>query len=1136
MGSASPLTIEPGAALYDRHRSRAVRVAAVERIGHLVRLEFDDGEPIILDGGRLAERFEVRGGGASTPAAYSADPELVRQVAEGHRLAHAYLFDPFFAGETALIDPLPHQFTAVYDQLIPQPRLRFLLADDAGAGKTVMAGLYIRHQLARGAVRRVLVLAPAGLVGNWRRELWRFFHLRFEIVGRAETLRDNPFADPAFDLAVVSVDTAARERVRRLLDDPAVPPYDLALFDEAHKLSAYRDGKLVFQRSDRYALAEDLARRTRHLLLLTATPHMGKDEPYAALWRLLDPDLFASPDAVWALDPAERPRYLLRRLKEHMTDLEGGPLFRPRASRTVLYPLAEGPESEQALYEAVTAYCERFYASAASRNQQAAALALTILQRRLASSTWAILCSLRTRRAKLAEQLARLQQGLVGAADLAAQQAALPQADVRDQKTGDEEDLVDGEEESERADRDVQGATAADTVAERLDEFGEVERLCALAERVHDLKQESKFRKLQEALEAYPDAKVLLFTEYRDTADFLVRRLQGIGFGGRVARIDGGMPWEERERQVAHFAAEARFLVATDAAGEGINLQFCWLQVNYDVPWNPARLEQRLGRVHRYGQRHDVVALNMVAEGTREGRVLEVLFEKLERMRQRLRSDRVYDVLGELFAGRPLPEIIAEAVLRGRVDEARAEVAERVEGSAAVVAERTGGRVPTADEGGLLASLRARQEAAEQHRVMPAHVARFFAHAARYAGLVLEGDPAALGLFRISDPPPHVARALAHYPAALRDRLTFDRGVALPQGAAEALAVHLHPGEPVYEAVVGPFLGRHGEAARTGGVFRDPGADRPYLFALAGLPVLAPGEGAPEVAAEAFTGICWDPVRGYAARPAHWLATLQPAAGAPAEVRGFPSPPDDGIEGWMLREQGAPLLARAERERRERLAVAREQLQVAFNLREADLLTQRRKLEEARAKGDPLAEHQLRQCDAELDALDGRRQERADRLQAEVDGLRLGPVTVWARALALPGASDDPDAPFGESEQVAMAVARRAEELEHAYVEDVHEPTLAKGYDLESHRADGTVRWIEVKGRAGTGPVELSDHEWAQAAQHRDRYWLYVVWNCRGTPRLRRIPDPFGVLLAGARGGVRIEAGAIVRFPEEAMP
>ncbi len=682
----------------------------------------------------------------------------------------------------------------------------------------------------------------------------------------------------------------------------------------------------------------------------------------------------------------------------------------------------------------------------------------------------------------------------------------------------------------------MQAATAAATTNDLRDEIREVGRLVALAERVYAPQRESKFRQLQAALGRYPDAKVLIFTEYRDTADFLTQRLGALGFAGQVARIDGTMPWRDRERQVALFRGPARFLVATDAAGEGINLQFCWLTVNYDVPWNPARLEQRLGRVHRYGQRHDVVALNMIARRTREGRVLEVLFDKLERMRERLSSDRVYDVLGEVFEDRPLPELIAEAVLEGRDEAVAAEVGRRLdEQLPAAVVRRVQGPVPIQASEGLLGPLRLRQEQAERTRVMPSYVAGLFRAAATRQGIRLEGDPGDLQLFHIPDPPPPVARALQAHAPELREQLTFDRLLASPPGQAEPAAVYLHPGEPIYESVVAPFLGRYADEALRGAVFRDPAAERPYFFTLAGVPVLD-GEGvAPRLVGQALSGVIWDPDAGFRSCAPHLLLTVAPDPAGTAQVVDWTLPSDAGLAEWVQRTEGEPLLARIRAVRDGWVAVSLDELHRGLALREADLLAQRARLLQVRAQGQPLATHWLRECETELDELPDRRAAAEAALRAEVTGLRLGEVTVWVRALVLPGAAADLGAPFGESEAMAMAIARQVEEREGAVVLDRSDPWLRLGYDLESRRLDGSERWIEVKGRADTGPVELTENEWRQAANHRDRYWLYVVWNCRTQPRLRCIPDPFGALLSRQQGGVRIDASEIGGFPEEVI-
>ena len=217
------------------------------------------------------------------------------------------------------------------------------------------------------------------------------------------------------------------------------------------------------------------------------------------------------------------------------------------------------------------------------------------------------------------------------------------------------------------------------TIDELMREIETLRGLRARAKRLLDSGRESKFEKLRKVLEdpGYAGEKWLIFSEHRDTADYLVRRLEGLGFSGQVAKMHGGMAWPERDEQVEFFrrSGGARYLVATDAAGEGINLQFCRLMVNYDVPWNPARFEQRMGRIHRYGQQHDVRIVNLVAGGTHEGRVLQVLLEKLEAIRDELRSDKVFDVIGRLFDNVSLREYMIEAL----TDDGERRVLDRLE-------------------------------------------------------------------------------------------------------------------------------------------------------------------------------------------------------------------------------------------------------------------------------------------------------------------------------------------------------------------------------------------------------------------------------------------------------------------------
>ena len=623
---------------------------------------------------------------------FSANPDAVSAVAEAHRLAYGHLFNSAFAAETSLIDPLPHQRIAVYEQMLQQAPLRFLLADDAGAGKTIMTGLYVREMLSRRLIRRVLIVPPAGLVGNWEREMRTLFRLPFRIVSGEDARAGNPFLGPESDQVIVSIDTLAGERMFGHLKDAQTDAYDLVVFDEAHKLSADCQPDFRVRKTDRYKLAEALAGAeveddrwelpwsAQHLLLLTATPHMGKDSPYYFLWRLLLPDALSTYDAFNDFPRDSRQRHFIRRTKEEMVRFDGSPLYPQRNCATLSYDLSQGPQSEQELYDETTEYLQHHYNRARMLNRSAARLAMSVFQRRLASSTYALMRSFERRQEKLAGLIDDIRNGRFTEEQLRRQQRGLDKLDdVFETRTADE----DGGEQHEEFEGKALSGTIAVTLSELEVERRTVEALFNKAQSLFNTSEESKFEKLREVLSdpQYLDEKLIIFTEHRDTAEFLVRRLEGLGFTGQVALIHGGLPYQERECQVEFFrrpAAEggANYLVATDAAGEGINLQFCWLMVNYDIPWNPARLEQRMGRIHRYGQQHDpVVIVNLVAGGTREGRVLKTLLDKLEAIRRQLQSDKLFDVVGRLFEGLSMRDYLEQAVT-GDADS----IAERLEG------------------------------------------------------------------------------------------------------------------------------------------------------------------------------------------------------------------------------------------------------------------------------------------------------------------------------------------------------------------------------------------------------------------------------------------------------------------------
>lgn len=1142
--------LREGVRIFDTRLGRERIVYKTALLGNTLKIWFKDAqtgtiEQFVYPVADAEARFQVLDSGS---VAFQADAELVRLVAEGYRLQHAYLFNPIFATETSLIDLLPHQFIAVYRYLLREPRLRFLLADDAGAGKTIMAGLYIREMLLRRLVGRVLIVTPAGLVGSWRRELANLFRLRFRILSSADAREENPFDDTRNDLAIVSVDTLWREPMRSYLE--AAPPYDLVIFDEAHKLSAWRDNDLTAHTSKRYEVADLLARQGRHLLLLSATPHMGKDDPYYFLWRLLEPVLLSSREAFDRLTPEQKSHHLLRRMKEEMRTLQGDLLYKQRRSELAVFPLTPG---EQELYDSVTAYCQTYFNLAKATNRAAAGLAMSMLQRRLASSSYAILRSLERRADKLAQELSELEQSSRDVASFAAQQERLSADNPFDEKTGDEEEASDGFEENELAEQQIAGATAARTVEDLRAELVQVRDLCAMARAVYSTGRESKFEELRQALDAHPDTKVLIFTEHRDTMDFLIERLRGMGHEGRIARIHGGLNYEEREREVEFFRDPngARYLVATDAAGEGINLQFCWLLINYDIPWNPARLEQRMGRVHRYKQAHDVLLVNVVAKDTREGRVLSVLLDKLEAIRRELGSDKVFDSITDRFKGISLQKLIENAVLTGDVDEAVTTVDNALTAAAVqsdMEAERK--RVESSEVRSLLDGVRDDLEAAEMKRMMPAYVRGFFEAACRRLGMAIVGDT--IGIFSLVQVHDAVQRVLeANYPAALADRLTFQRDVALPLDASQPQAIYLHPGEAVFDTVLDLFMARAATEGERGAVFFDPDATEASLFELVKVPVVRvrPTQGAAQtITAEVQHDTLADVlvgVRRYASGrceevPAHQLMTL--LLGEPEDAAEIPdalmTAADDltPTEVFVYEQCAMPRLVALRDEAEERVPERTRQLTAAFNLREAELAQQYGLLKQAVARNEPAARTKLERCQRELALLDDERASALASVQEEPDRIEMGTLQIYARAAVLPIAREEAERRRNnEVEMCAVRVAWQYEEAHGGRVEDVSDPKLKQGYDLRSTRPDEPARFIEIKGRARVGEVELTPNEWAQAVNHGDRYWLYVVYNCETpTPSLRVIQNPAAQEIAHAKGSVIIEAAAILtRTPED---
>ena len=1111
---------------------------------------------------------------------FTTPADVVAVIAEGERLSFGHLANPAFAAETSKIDPLPHQRLAVYEHMLSHQRLRFLLADDAGAGKTIMAGLYIREKKSRRLVRRVLVIAPAGLVGNWKRELSKLFGLSFGIITGADARAGNPFVGEHSDQLIVSVDTLSGHRMFARLQEPAVVPYDLVVFDEAHKLSASRGADLRVRKTDRYLLAEALAGvpgrddrwrlgwSAHHLLLLTATPHMGKEYPYYAIWRLLEPEVLSTPDA-FAEYPAElRVKHFIRRTKEEMLRLDGTPLYPKRISDTLGYELTQGKVSEQRLYDETTDYLRFVYNKAKLLNRTAARLAMSVFQRRLASSTYALLRSFERRLAKLDKLIADVQEGRITMEQLLTlQQRLAEEEDVFDAQTADEEAPAHGVEGNELCeDRLLHGVVAA-SLADLLAEKEQVRQLLDLAKAVYEKPgTESKFERLRGVLTdaRWSDEKFIIFTEHRDTLTYLVRRLEGMGYTGQVAQIHGGMDYLEREEQVerfrrSHHEGGCRILVATDAAGEGINLQFCWLMVNWDIPWNPARLEQRMGRIHRYGQQHDpVVILNLIAPSTREGRVLKTLLDKLEAIRKELKSDKVYDVIGRVFQGVSITQYMEQALDEGP-DAAARQIEgfltkEQIEAIAAreKVLYGTGGDV--AQE---LPRLRDSLDQEAYYRLLPGYVRQFVEKAATLVDIELEGDPSGEFAFRPVKPGAvdPLLPAMETYPPAHRGRLS----VARPTDKDGA--IWLHPGEAVFEAFRGLVEDRLSGQALRGAVFIDPAAKKPYLFHLARLSVIRQVDPElPELAREETVECRLIGIRQYEGSdievcPVEQLLLLKGGSGLPGPAQRLAAAAKD------LREQArAYLIERVARtmaiHRRDALLAdlpERESLiRRGFDFQEAELAAARAKLSEKARAGNKGSQLELVRVKTHQREVAARRDHALAVLRHEPELLRPGAIEFVAHAVAVPSTDPaDQEQLDANVEAVAMQFARAYEEAAGATVHDVHTPPLARaaglpetcGFDLLSERpaCAGTAdrpgqekRSIEVKGRSGTGEVEVSANEWAKACNLRERYWLYVVYDCATpNPRLVRVQDPFASLLAKAKGSVLIGPAQVMEAAKE---
>jgi superfamily II DNA or RNA helicase len=772
---------------------------------------------------------------ATAPWSLTADPIQFKLATEALRIRMAGVCDPMLAVATSDISPLPHQIRAVYGELLPRTPLRFLLADDPGAGKTVMAGLYAKELILRGDLARMLIVAPGGLVDQWQDELDSKFGISTALLTRElidAAIDGDPFG--AHPFLIARMDQLAR--ADDLLDRLANSEWDLVVVDEAHRMSAnWWGGEL--RKTRRFNLGQLLGSITRHLLLMTATPHAGNEENFQAFLSLLDPDRFEGQARSGV--SADTSGLMRRMVKEELLTFEGRPLFPERVAETVPYALSTG---ERELYDAVTHYVReemnRADRQSDSPQRRTVGFALTVLQRRLASSTHAILRSLERRQARLATKRADMASGKFSQAE---ERLRLPSADQFD-----DPDEYSAEEFEHIEEEIVDAATAARTVAELDVEIALLDNLVALAKRVRDSGVDRKWAELSslltdKALLRSADGsprKLIVFTEHRDTLDYLARQIRNVlGDDGAVLTIHGGTRRTDRKvvRELFTQEPSRQVLVATDAAGEGLNLQAAHLMINYDLPWNPNRLEQRFGRIHRIGQQNVCRLWNIVADETREGQVFVRLLEKMEQQRKAY-GGRLFDVLGEAFTETPLRTLLMDAIRYGD-DPARIAEIERVvdarvsEGCEELVQDRALAR-ETLDPV-VLDRLRRQMDDAMARRLQPHYIEAFFTDAfGRLGGRLAKRER---GRFQISNVPAvlrnrQVRREHAGRPVVRAyERVTFEPSeISSREGRqAELLA----PAHPLFDSVLDATVERASGLLEIGTTLFDPmdAGTEPYV-------------------------------------------------------------------------------------------------------------------------------------------------------------------------------------------------------------------------------------------------------------------------------------------------------------------
>ncbi len=1062
------------------------------------------------------------------PLSFTADGHLFRLVSEAQRLRLASLFDPLIAVSTSAVDPLPHQIAAVYQTMLDRRPLRFLLADDPGAGKTIMAGLLIKELMIRGDVAKCLIVAPGMLVEQWQDELDEKFNLDFDILtneGLQAARTGNWFLE--HNLCLCRLDKLSRNP--DIQERLASVDWDLVVVDEAHKMAAHFFGGEL-KETKRFKLGKFLSEHTRQFLLLTATPHNGKEEDFQLFLSLLDGDRFEGRfrDGVHTMDCSD----LMRRMvKEQLVTMEGKPLFPERFAYTVPYPLSP---MEAALYKGVTDYVrEQFDRAENLKNENrkgTVGFALTILQRRLASSPEAIYQSLRRRRERLEDRLREeqlLRRGEAFRTQVFDDSPSLSQDDIEDLEDAPEQEMEEAEEQI------VDQATAARTIKEFE---AEIQTLRALELEALQLKRsgkDTKWQKLSETLQENPEMfdasknrrKLVIFTEQRDTLNYLVERIGALlGNPAHVVMISGQTPRERRRQIQESFMndPEVMVLVATDAAGEGINLQRAHLMVNYDLPWNPNRIEQRFGRIHRIGQRDVCHLWNLVAQETREGQVFLRLLKKIEQQSQTLHG-AVFDVLGKVFEGIPLRDLLLDAIRYGEKPETKAkldQVIARLDTDQLqdLVYDRL--LVQESMDSGRVQEIRDFMERAEARKLQPHYIGSFFKTAfEHFGGQLLKRES--------------LRHEIRHVPSEIRlrdrtvgsrapilkayERVTFHKESVRVEGKPPATLVA--PGHPLLDATVDLMLEKHRDLLREGTVLVDTtkdGTEPRVLFYLEH----SITDGRQDTNRNPLT----------ISRQLQFVEINRDGrlvqAGCAPYLDYTPASPEQWQQAQSLLDE--PWLK--ERLEQKALALAIQEivprhLEEVTSRREAHIDKTMRQVKERLTREINYWDHRANQLKDKEEAgkshsrlNSGNARERAERLaerlRKRMADLELErkivarPPTVLGGALVVPAswfsgqgtqasALHETPSPYGDNTSATEGLAMaKVMETERALGFEPHDVSAEnRGYDIESRDPKtGSLRFIEVKGRVEGAPtITVTKNEILTALNKPDAYILAIV-------------------------------------------